>query len=113
MSSGNQREEWDYGKAGYVFSLGNTETNFRKEKVMKKSISGVSTLLLMTLMLTSCAAVPESKTEDGVNYAVSDSEKAIEEAVRNGLEDKAQFIEKNGDGYTCVCDLAKETAHFG
>ena len=38
---------------------------------MKKSISGVSTLLLMTLMLTSCVAVPESKTEDGVNYAVS------------------------------------------
>ena len=79
---------------------------------MKKSISGVSTLLLMTLMLTSCAAVPESKTEDGVNYAVSDSEKAIEEAVRNGLEDKAQFIEKNGDGYTCVCDLGEGDSTF-
>lgn len=79
---------------------------------MKKSISGVSTLLLMTLMLTSCAAVPESKTEDGVNYAVSNSEKAIEEAVRNGLEDKAQFIEKNGDGYTCVCDLGEGDSTF-
>lgn len=31
----------------------------------------------MTLMLTSCAAVPESKTEDGVNYAVSNSEKLL------------------------------------
>lgn len=74
---------------------------------MKKNISRVGVLVMMSFTLTACASAPQSREEDGVNYAITDSESNIDEAIKNGLENKEQFIQKNDNGYTCVCELGK------
>lgn len=79
---------------------------------MKKSISVVSILILMSFILTSCASVPQSREEDGVNYAITDSESSIDEIIKNGLKNQEQFIEKNENRYTCVCELGEGDKKF-
>lgn len=79
---------------------------------MKKNIFGVNILILMTFILSSCASVPQSREENGVNYAITDNERSIDETIKNGLKNQEQFIEKKDNGYTCVCELGEGDSTF-
>lgn len=79
---------------------------------MKKVVTSKILVLLSALLVTGCASVPDSKEEDGVNYAISDSESEINEFVKNGLEDKNEFILSDKNGHHCICKLGKAEQKF-
>ena len=79
---------------------------------MKKIVTSTVLMFMGVLLTTGCASVPESKEDEGVRYAISDSEHEIDELVKSGIDDKSEYILSDENGYRCVCKLGEGEQKF-
>ena len=75
---------------------------------MKKFGVILCTGFFMLLSVTGCSEVPESKEQDGIEYAVGNVEKDINEIVKSD-EQESGFFTETEEGYRCKASLGQGT----
>lgn len=74
---------------------------------MRKKISRVSVTMAMLVLLTlcGCAEAPEANEENGIQYAVGESNESIQSIVADETEKEDDDLAEVMDGNHCVCSI--------
>lgn len=73
---------------------------------MKKSVIKSSILFAMVVcILGGCAETPDVSEENGINYAISESDESIMEIIKNDAKNENAYLTESEDGNKCVCRI--------
>lgn len=76
-----------------------------KKNVRKKSILFVTIICVLIIYMCGCAKTPNVREENGINYAVSESDEIITNIIENDTKNENEYLVESGRETKCVCHI--------